>query len=846
MGLLAAGAAVAQDRPNVILLVADDLGYGDLECYGAKNVHTPNANRVAAEGVRFTQMHCTASTSTPSRYSLLTGQYAWRKPNTKVLPGNAAMIIDPEQYTIADLFHDAGYATGAFGKWHLGLGNKAGEQNWNGKITGTPSAIGFDYHYIQAATADRVPCVYLEQDTVANYDASAPIQVSYSANFEGEPTGVTHRSSLKLDWSHGHNQSIVDGISRIGYMKGGGKALWKDENIADSIADHSRRFIMEHKNEPFFMYLCTNDVHVPRWPHERFRGKNPMGLRGDAIDSFDWTVGQVLQALEDAGVADNTLLIITSDNGPVLDDGYVDYAFEKLNGHTPTDGRRGDKYSNYEGGTSVPFIVRWPKRVAPQAEENATLLSHIDIFASMGALLGSTLPADAAPDSGDMLAQILGESKEHRPWVSQLGERYTMSIRTPRYKYIPSSAYGSTLGWEATGHDGKAIDVGDSSKPQVYDLENDPNETTNIAPSNPELVKQLEQIWKDAADISYEEPVYSTPGNEHWYTISTPLRDGRYLCSSDSMTVVGGSYADHNFASSHWKFELRQDAMLNIVNRAEGKYLDPNSASVVNKELRLSDTEPTAGWKIDYAETSGYVVIYATSPLVQLNQTTAANAYKVVNWGNGMHGDSGCQFLLTEVGDPIAAIEMPTALSEPLPYTAEDPHYFAIKSVRAAGYVTATPKGLYGADSPYIVPENTWKFIKRDDSGYDILNQATHQYILPQKIEGKDQLAMGDAPGAKGWRFSKISGKIYRIYCGTVQFNQTTSANSYKIFDWGGGSNTSDEGCKFKFIELTSALSGLSSIVQAPDDTGLYDLHGRQVRGNRHGVFIRAGRKVIL
>ncbi len=846
MGLMAASAAMAQDRPNVILLVADDLGYGDLECYGAKNVHTPNANRVAAEGVRFTQMHCTASTSTPSRYSLLTGQYAWRKPNTKVLPGNAAMIIDPEQYTIADLFHDAGYATGAFGKWHLGLGSKTGEQNWNGKITGTPSSIGFDYHYIQAATADRVPCVYLEQDTVANYDPSAPIQVSYSANFEGEPTGITHRSSLKLDWSHGHNQSIVDGISRIGFMKGGGKALWKDENIADSIADHSRRFIMEHRNEPFFMYLCTNDVHVPRWPHERFRGKNPMGLRGDAIDSFDWTVGQVLQALEDAGVADNTLLIITSDNGPVLDDGYVDYAFEKLNGHTPTDGRRGDKYSNYEGGTSVPFIVRWPKRVKPQAAENATLLSHIDIFASMGALLGRSLPENAAPDSGDMLAQMLGESMEHRPWVSQLGERYTMSIRTPRYKFIPSSPYGSTLDWEATGHDGKGIDVGDSSRPQVYDLQSDPNETTNIAPENPELVKELEKIWKDAADISFEEPIYSTEGNEHWYALTTPLRDGMCLTFTDSLTLVGGSYAERNFAAAHWKFELRKDAMVNIINRASGKYLSPNSAPALNNILRLTASEPASGWKIDYAETSGHVVIYSTDPLVQLNQTTAANGYKVVNWGNGMHGDTGCQFLLTEVGDPVTPIAMPTALSEPLAHTPEEPHYFAIKSVRAAGSLTATPKGLYGTESRYIIPENTWTFLKRDDAGYDILNQGTNQYILPQKMTGSDQIALGDTPATKGWRITKISGKIYRIYCGSVQLNQTTSANAFKVFDWGGGSNTTDEGCKFKFIELTAALSALPSIEYTPAADRLYDLQGREVRTPRHGIYIRAGRKVIL
>lgn len=490
----AAGAASAQEHPNVIFLVADDLGYGDLKCYGAKNVETPNSDRLAAEGLRFSQCHAAAATSTPSRYSLLTGEYAWRKPGTGVLPGNAGMIIGAEQYTVADLFHDAGYATAAIGKWHLGLGRQAGAQDWNGRLDLTPSDIGFDYHYIQAATADRVPCVYLEQDTVANYDPEAPIYVSYSANFPGEPTGVTARSSLKLDWSHGHNQSIVNGIGRIGYMKGGGKALWKDENIADSIAAHSRRFIMEHRHEPFFMYLCTNDVHVPRWPHERFRGSTPMGLRGDAISSFDWTVGEVLRALDEAGVADNTLIILTSDNGPVIDDGYADRAFELLNGHEPTGGRRGDKYSNFEGGTSVPMIVRWGARVRPQEGENPTLISLVDLFASMASLLGAELPAGAAPDSRDMLPQILGESRESRPWLCELGQRNTIAVRTERWKYIPPTSHDGRLGWPATGHEGTEIDTGDRREAQLYDLLADPGETVNVASEYPHIVSELHRF----------------------------------------------------------------------------------------------------------------------------------------------------------------------------------------------------------------------------------------------------------------------------------------------------------------------------------------------------------------
>ena len=347
LSMAAATIAAAQTdaaRPNVILLVADDLGYGDLSCYGAERVATPNVDDLAACGVRFTDAHAVASTSTPSRYSLLTGEYCFRQPGTDIATGDAGMIISPEKYTLADMFKSQGYTTAAIGKWHLGLGSQTGRQDWNGKLDEHLADLGFDYHYIMAATADRVPCVWIENGRVANYDASAPISVSYSKNFAGEPTGAANPELLtKLRPSHGHNQSIVNGISRIGYMKGGGKALWKDENIADSIAAHAVAFIEEHQESSFFMYLCTNDVHVPRWPHDRFRGQSPMGLRGDAILQFDWTVGRIREALKRLGLDENTLIILTSDNGPVLDDGYQDQAVALAGGHKPGGPWRGGK-----------------------------------------------------------------------------------------------------------------------------------------------------------------------------------------------------------------------------------------------------------------------------------------------------------------------------------------------------------------------------------------------------------------------------------------------------------------------------------------------------------------------
>lgn len=258
------------NRPNVIIILADDLGYGDLGCYGAKNVETPNVDRLASQGIRFTDTHAIAATSTPSRYSILTGEYAWRRPGTDVAAGNAGMIIRPEDYTMADMFRSQGYRTCAIGKWHLGLGDKAGTQDWNAPLPAGLADIGFDYHYIMAATADRVPCVFIENGSVANWDENAPIEVSYKQNFPGEPTGKQNPElCYNMKSSHGHNMSIVNGIGRIGYMKGGGKALWKDENIADSITSHAIDFIKANKNNPFFMYFATNDVHVPRFPHQR-------------------------------------------------------------------------------------------------------------------------------------------------------------------------------------------------------------------------------------------------------------------------------------------------------------------------------------------------------------------------------------------------------------------------------------------------------------------------------------------------------------------------------------------------------------------------------------------------
>lgn len=475
-------------NPNVIIIYADDLGYGDLECYGAKNVHTPNVNRLAQNGIQFTNAHAVAATSTPSRYSLLTGEYAWRKPGTDIAAGNAGMIISPGQFTLADMFKSKGYATGAIGKWHLGLGEKSGKQDWNAPLSSTPADLGFDYHFIMAATADRVPCVFIENSQVANYDPSAPIEVSYVKNFPGEPTGKDNPELLyNLKPSHGHDMAIVNGISRIGYMKGGGKALWKDENIADSITSHAIQFIENHKNEPFFLYFATNDVHVPRFPHERFRGKNPMGLRGDAIVQFDWTVGEITKALDRLGLTENTLIILSSDNGPVADDGYADEAEKRLNGHHPSGPWRGNKYSAFEGGTAVPAILCWPAKV-PKGKKSNALISQIDWMASLGKLIGATLPKESAPDSWNCLNTMLGTDEKDRPWVMEYSYAHVLSVRSGKWKYIDPCDGPDRIPW------GTNIETGNLSTPQLYLLEENDYEQENVAEKYPAKTFELQQI----------------------------------------------------------------------------------------------------------------------------------------------------------------------------------------------------------------------------------------------------------------------------------------------------------------------------------------------------------------
>ena len=301
-------AAYAEPLPNIVVILADDLGYGDVSCNGAATIKTPNVDRLSATGLRFRDAHSAAATCTPSRYALMTGEYAFRKKGTGILPGDASLIIEPGRTTVASLLKKAGYTTAAVGKWHLGLTN--GKPDWNTEIKPGPLEIGFDYCFIIPATGDRVPCVFVENHRVVGLDPKDPIAVSYQGPIGNEPTGKEHPELLKMHPSHGHDMTIVNGISRIGYMSGGKSARWVDEDIADTITGKAVEFIERSKDKPFFLYFATHDIHVPRVPHPRFAGKSGMGPRGDAILEFDASVGRVLETLDRLKLADHTLVIL--------------------------------------------------------------------------------------------------------------------------------------------------------------------------------------------------------------------------------------------------------------------------------------------------------------------------------------------------------------------------------------------------------------------------------------------------------------------------------------------------------------------------------------------------------
>ena len=480
------------DKPNIIIIYADDVGYGDIGAYGAKKIPTPAIDQLADEGLLFTNGYCTAATCTPSRYSLLTGEYAFRNDRARVLSGEAPLLIAPGSPTLPSILREAGYTTSVIGKWHLGMGT--GAIDWNKKIEPGPLEVGFDESFVIPATNDRVPTVYVDGHYVHQLsEEDKPLRVSYNEKIGDLPTGESHPDMLMYPADPQHSGTIINNISRIGWMEGGESAWWKDEEMPIIFADRSKDFIEENQNNPFFLFLSLHETHVP------IIGKSGTGLRGDAIVEIDWIVEQVMNKIQELNLENNTIIIFSSDNGPVYDDGYTDGAIKQANGHKANGILRGGKYLAYEGGTRVPFIVSWQGRIKPGISH--ALLSQVDLLASISELINAKPSKEAGPDSFNLLPALLGESEKGRDYVVQQCPT-GLSIRKGKWKLIPANTKAPE--WADEKHNARLNPISTPMWPDsdaLYNLDLDPDESVNLADLNPSIVKELTALLEKIREM---------------------------------------------------------------------------------------------------------------------------------------------------------------------------------------------------------------------------------------------------------------------------------------------------------------------------------------------------------
>ena len=462
--------AKGKQRPNVVFILADDIGYGDLGCYGAKKIKTPNLDALAENGVRFTNAYSPASTSSPTRYAFLTGEYAWRK-NVGIMPGDAPLSIDVTANTLPKEMKAADYVTAIVGKWHLGLGKKGEKVDFNKKIDYGMKAVGFDYSFIFPATNDRVPTIFMENDMTVGLDSNDPISVSYTHKIGNDPTGKENPDLLKIKYLSWHNGTIINGISRIGWMTGGNSARWTDETMGKVMLGKAKEFIKSNSNKPFFLYYATHNAHEPRVPSPLFKGKSQAGIYGDVIEEFDYYVGEVVQTLKDNGLYDNTIIIITSDNAPMIKEGYDDGALENINGHDPFPNLRGMKSSLYEGGNKVPFICSWPNRIKKPFVQQQRFC-FMDMLATLPHLVKSNNKQKDYNDSKDASKLFLKENtKFYRDYIITQNNGGKIAIHKENWKYIQP--------------------IG-KRQAELYDLNIDPREKRNLINSDEFKVQKTE------------------------------------------------------------------------------------------------------------------------------------------------------------------------------------------------------------------------------------------------------------------------------------------------------------------------------------------------------------------
>lgn len=482
-----------QKLPNIVFILADDMGYGDLSCYGATKIRTPNIDSLATEGILFTDGHCGASTCTPTRYGLLTGRHGWRTwCNYSALSTSAPLLIEDGRETIASMLKSAGYTTSIVGKWHLGYGREEGfaddrsdappnywetrgkGPNWNGQLKPGPLECGFDYSYVIPVANSFPPYVIVE-----NY----------------------HIEGLRKDSPIGKMQS-----KNHGKMEGGEGARWKDEELigkfAGKLVSQLEGFAKEDK--PFFLYYAPSQPHIgsqPRpnyWlPDPRFKGTSQAGSYGDVIHELDWSVGEILHTLERLDLAENTLVIFTSDNGGVGVGG------DMFNGHRTNGPLRGTKGDLTEGGHRVPFVAKWPGRIKPSLRSKE-LISTTDMMATFAAIIDKKLPAGAGPDSYNVKDALLGKklSDQKRPVVFSSGGTGALSIREGKWKLMVGQGncgYGEFFRKRPM----PTPKPGDPPA-QLYNVEENIAETNNLYTQHPEIVHRLMAgLEKIKADENY-------------------------------------------------------------------------------------------------------------------------------------------------------------------------------------------------------------------------------------------------------------------------------------------------------------------------------------------------------
>jgi len=510
-GCVATSRKTPSKKPNVVLIFADDVGYGDLGCYGATRLKTPNIDKLAREGKRFTDAHSASAVCTPSRYALLTGEYPVRANGGKGVWGPApitsGLIIDTEKLTIADVFKNKGYATAVLGKWHLGFGK--GVNNWQEPLRPGPQDLGFDYYFGVPVVNSAPPYVFVENDRIVGGDPSDPLVYLGRGQHE-EATPITEIPPEASQRTPNRFKGAVEAHKK-----------YNDYTVGTVLARKAVDWITANKQKPFFLYLATTHIHHPFTPGKRFQGTSQADLYGDFIHELDWMVGEVTQCLKKQGLSENTLVIFTSDNGGMMNLGGRNAVKA---GHLINGDLLGFKFGVWEGGHRVPFIARWPGKIEP-GTESSQLICNVDMLATFMALTGQNPETLQGKDSVNVLPALLDNPKgsiRKKLLLAPRSERH-LSIRKGKWMYIPARGSGGFKGSKPSQHawGGPAavalvggvnsdFENGKFKKnappAQLYDLDADVNQTKNLYNEYPEVVREMEVLLKTYQPVASNGP----------------------------------------------------------------------------------------------------------------------------------------------------------------------------------------------------------------------------------------------------------------------------------------------------------------------------------------------------